>query len=400
MDQMPISVRVLPMTSKIAEEFPDCSSIQDVQEKFFLSDLPFRPDCSYLHGRNGLDASSGTVVLFQCQGHIIASATYLGSERFDQPDPDGYMGQLFFDPTSIRTFNPINADGIRQIWPTFKRFGQSPLHLSSEGYPAFVSQLEDVKVPSVMPPTFPTDGSATVGPSEPSAHWTDAEYKATVEAYLWMLGQEQHGSTYNKSKVNSDLRSGPLAARTKPSVEFRMRNISAVLEDLCLPWIKGYLPAGNVRGEGREKIKLYLANAGAYTPEDYAPTENPEDFEEKVRTLRTKIKPTGIPTGQRTPKQTSTTSVGFARDPLVKAWVLENAKGICEGCGEPAPFMKSTGEPFLEHHHLKQLGEQGTDTITNSIAACPNCHRRCHHSSDKGVFIDSIYVKVSRLVRE
>src|SRR4051812_40144782 len=120
MDQKPVSVRILPMTSKIEEEFDDCSSIQDLQEKFFLSDLPFRPDCSYLHGRNGLDASNGTVVLFQCQGHIIASATFLGSERFDQPDADGYMGQLFFDPRSIRTFNPINANRIRQIWPTFK----------------------------------------------------------------------------------------------------------------------------------------------------------------------------------------------------------------------------------------------------------------------------------------
>lgn len=248
---------------------------------------------------------------------------------------------------------------------------------------------------------FPMDGDATVnGLSTVSDHWTDAEYQATVEAYLWMLEQEQSGKPYNKSKVNKDLRDGPLAARSKPSVEFRMRNISAVLEELCLPWIKGYLPAGNVRGEGKEKVKFYLANAGGYTPDDYAPTADPDDFEEKVRKLRKKITATGIPTGQRNPKQTSTTASGFVRDPLVKAWVLENAEGTCEGCGDPAPFTSLAGEPFLEVHHLKLLSDLGTDTPTNAVAVCPNCHRRCHHSHDQTTFIDSIYLKVPRLIRE
>ena len=167
--------------------------------------------------------------------------------------------------------------------------------------------------------TTDINSSSVVPPSE----WTSAEYKATVEAYLWMLEQENNGKAYNKSKINQALRDGTLAARSKPSVEFRMRNISAVLEELCLPWIKGYLPAGNVRGEGKEKIKSYLANAGGYDPNDYAPTADPEEFEQKVQNLRKTIKSNGIPEGQKNPEQTTTTSSCFARDPLVKAWVLE-----------------------------------------------------------------------------
>jgi len=230
--------------------------------------------------------------------------------------------------------------------------------------------------------------------------WSDEEYKATVESYLWMLGQEKNGKPYNKSQVNQALRDGTLAARSKPSVEFRMRNISAVLEELCLPWIKGYLPAGNVRGDGKEKIKFYLASVGGYNPEDYFPTDDPEDFEQKVRTLREKIQTTSDPIGNKNPQQTSATITRFIRDPAVKASVLEKAVGICEGCGSPAPFYDPAGKPFLEVHHLKLLAEKGSDTIANAVALCPNCHRRCHHSSDKDVFIETIYQNVARLVLE
>lgn len=233
-----------------------------------------------------------------------------------------------------------------------------------------------------------------------NSHWTDDEFEAAVRAYLWMLAQEQNGKAYKKSDMNEALRNGPLSARTKASIEYRMQNISAVLEELSLPWLKGYIPAKNVGETGKEKIKEFLAKHQVYAPEDYAPTDDPDVLDEKVRKIRKKIDLSAPPAGQKTPKQSTGTSTGYARDPVVKAWVLENAKGICEGCGKPAPFMRSTGEPFLEHHHLKELGEQGSDTITNSIAACPNCHRRCHHSSDRVIFIDSIYLKVSRLVRE
>lgn len=146
-------------------------------------------------------------------------------------------------------------------------------------------------------------GTATsVGsPNGNEKQWTEAEYKATVEAYLWMLEQEQQGNPYNKSKVNNDLRCGALAARSKPSVEFRMRNISAVLKELCLPWIKGYVPASNIRGEGKEKIKFYLANAGAYNPQDYTPTDDPDILDQRVRGLKDKINSSLNPAGNKTP---------------------------------------------------------------------------------------------------
>lgn len=230
--------------------------------------------------------------------------------------------------------------------------------------------------------------------------WTEVEYKATVEAYLWMLEQERNGKPYNKSEVNKTLREGALAARSKPSVEFRMRNISAVLEELCLPWIKGYVPAGNIRGEGKDKIKFYLANAGAYSPEDYAPTDDPDILDQRVRDLKMKLNPLSDPAGNKTPQQITGTVTRYVRDPTVKASVLKKAEGVCEGCRVAAPFTDGYGQPFLEVHHLKQLSEKGSDTVTNAVALCPNCHRRCHHAGDRDIFIDTIYLNISRLIRE
>jgi 5-methylcytosine-specific restriction enzyme A len=183
-------------------------------------------------------------------------------------------------------------------------------------------------------------------------------------------------------------------------VEFRMRNISAVLEELCLPWIKGYLPAGNVRGEGKEKIKFYLANAGAYNPEDYAPTDNPATLDQRVRELKKRIDPSINPVGNKAPQLISATISRYIRSTAVKASVLAKADGTCEGCSLPAPFADENDDPFLEVHHLKQLCQGGSDTVTNAVALCPNCHRRCHLAVDRDAFTNTIYLNISRLIRE
>jgi len=213
-----------------------------------------------------------------------------------------------------------------------------------------------------------------------------------------MLEQETSGKHYSKAEVNRSLRKGPLSARTKASVEYRMQNISAALEELCLPWIKGYLPAKNLGTGVKDRIRGVFAKLGTYSPDDYAPSADSDAFEQKVQKLRKRVL-TGIPRGERHPQQSTVTSTAYARDPLVKAWVLENAKGICEGCGAPAPFKTPQGEPFLEIHHVRTLADGGTDETTNAVALCPNCHRRCHVSADKTSFAGSLFARVSRLQR-
>jgi len=54
------------------------------------------------------------------------------------------------------------------------------------------------------------------------------------------------------------------------------------------------------------------------------------------------------------------------------------ANGICDLCGNKAPFDDKYGVPYLETHHLVTLASNGPDAIFNTVALCPNCHRKMH----------------------
>ncbi|MEZ8028974.1 HNH endonuclease [Enterovibrio norvegicus] len=72
-------------------------------------------------------------------------------------------------------------------------------------------------------------------------------------------------------------------------------------------------------------------------------------------------------------------AVVYSRSPEVVAETLERANGVCEECGEDAPFnRKSDGSPYLEVHHVIPLSQSGLDLLSNTIALCPNCHRKAH----------------------
>lgn len=72
-------------------------------------------------------------------------------------------------------------------------------------------------------------------------------------------------------------------------------------------------------------------------------------------------------------------SIVFIRNPDVVAESLARAKGTCECCHSPAPFLRAKdGTPYLEVHHKIMLADGGEDSIENAIAICPNCHRRAH----------------------
>jgi 5-methylcytosine-specific restriction protein A len=87
-----------------------------------------------------------------------------------------------------------------------------------------------------------------------------------------------------------------------------------------------------------------------------------------------------LQTALKTPPRVPIIIWGFARNPDVVAEVTMRAKGECEGCKEKAPFLRRKDEtPYLEVHHIKQLADDGEDTVENAIALCPNCHRKKHY---------------------
>lgn len=104
--------------------------------------------------------------------------------------------------------------------------------------------------------------------------------------------------------------------------------------------------------------------------------------------------------GNDSPKKIQMVSNYYERDLKVVTYVLNEANGVCECCGEPAPFERDNETPFLEVHHLKGLGKGGSDTPRNAVALCPNCHRELHYGKNRLEKMEAIYAKVGRLIKE
>ena len=86
----------------------------------------------------------------------------------------------------------------------------------------------------------------------------------------------------------------------------------------------------------------------------------------------------------------------IARDPYITAFIKRKAGGVCQLCGMSAPFLDKYGEPYLEHHHIEWLSKGGADSINNSSALCPNCHRKMHVVNDP--MDKKVLIKKARIV--
>jgi hypothetical protein len=90
--------------------------------------------------------------------------------------------------------------------------------------------------------------------------WRDDELDAIVADYFTMLEAELSGSAYVKAHHSAALMER--IGRTHRSVEFKHQNISAVLDELGLPWIPGYKPKRNYQGAIFDAIDRYLSAHG------------------------------------------------------------------------------------------------------------------------------------------
>lgn len=84
----------------------------------------------------------------------------------------------------------------------------------------------------------------------------------------------------------------------------------------------------------------------------------------------------------------------YIRNPYVAMYTKMLAKGKCDLCKQPAPFLTVKSEPYLESHHVIWLSRGGWDVIENIVALCPNCHRKMHkrdERTDRELLISRIF---------
>ncbi|WP_283181353.1 HNH endonuclease [Pseudomonas svalbardensis] len=230
------------------------------------------------------------------------------------------------------------------------------------------------------------------------SRWTDEELAASVDTYLKILALEEDGQTVDKPLEQRILQEGALINRTTKAVDFRLQNLSFLFVELGLK-PNSYPLMANIGSGVAARVEIILASKGVIDLDDYLPTADEETLNRRTEKLRGK-KLLGVPEGIEKPKKVTVTTTSYARSPRIKAWILDNAKGICEGCDQPGPFEQADGTRFLEVHHVKHLANRGSDRRSNAVALCPNCHKRCHHANDKDEFTATLYQKVERLKRE
>jgi 5-methylcytosine-specific restriction protein A len=225
--------------------------------------------------------------------------------------------------------------------------------------------------------------------------WSYEEVAMAVEAYMDLFAEATTTGNAPKQPVFRAL--AERHGRSVAAFNYRFRNISYVLSRMGLPTLPGMSFSSYTGGTDETVVKQIIEANGYFS--DPKPTADRQQLERHTRALLSRGVPK-MPAGQQRPARVAATVDRFVRDPAVKAWVLIAAKGRCENCGQPAPFAQLDGSPFLEVHHVKPLAQGGSDTVTNAVAVCPNCHRRFHYGADAGQLMARIVERVSRLIAE
>lgn len=76
--------------------------------------------------------------------------------------------------------------------------------------------------------------------------WTESEVAKTVAAYFRMLRMQESGQHFSKADLIRQLEK-QIPARNRPSIEYKFRNISSVLNGLGVQAVSGYKPLPNIQ---------------------------------------------------------------------------------------------------------------------------------------------------------
>ena len=211
-----------------------------------------------------------------------------------------------------------------------------------------------------------TDITASKGGTD----WTADEVVVLLGSYFQMLTDELAGRPYSKKEHFL----GVMKLIAKGSVEFKHQNVSAVLDEIGLPWIQGYKPRDHYQDSLSDAVGQYLiehpdllnlATPGAIKiPAErdilVAPpaflNSDPEDRPAAIRRLVGKFDPAARDARNRDLGRAGEEFVvGFERHRLEKAGKPNLAKDVrwvsdLDGDGygyDVRSFDAETGEPRL-----------------------------------------------------
>lgn len=122
------------------------------------------------------------------------------------------------------------------------------------------------------------------------SRWTEDELAAAVEAYRQMEARLANGSGLEKARVYREL--AARHGRTSKAWEYRMQNISHVLDQAGKPWLPGLLPASNVGAKVEPKLAKLLGLSGETLTSVFGPTRGLLEQEAKAAEASGSFAPT------------------------------------------------------------------------------------------------------------
>lgn len=131
-------------------------------------------------------------------------------------------------------------------------------------------------------------------------------------------------------------------------------------------------------------------------PKEYI-DEYIEEKKKQVKKLSiSQLQSQAVKSSSKTSSYRQAISRQYTRNQSIARYTKLKANGICELCEKPAPFFDKDGEPYLESHHVVWLERGGADSIDNTVALCPNCHKKMHIVEDKNDFNKLIAIAKKR----
>jgi hypothetical protein len=146
--------------------------------------------------------------------------------------------------------------------------------------------------------------------------WHPDEVDVVVAAYVSMLAAELSGARVNKASRIRDV-ALILTSRTTASIERKMQNVSAVLDEMQLEWIDGYKPLSHYQHSLRTAVEAAFSRDRRVreTLEEYRGNALPAPMPTQLATTDVLVDaPSVTPRASRTEIALTTGPIGALRD--------------------------------------------------------------------------------------
>lgn len=274
--------------------------------------------------------------------------------------------------------------------------------------PQFINEYPDEAVSSlhisILSHVAESHPQTVIGTLEKPVEKVQDANGSKLHQYLWTMANvaEDVPGTIDEGVVKI-ARRVVADGNQNPAVQ-AIRLLGAVEDTKSRGLIENRMEGGNnkVRSAGmdvleslpqdREKPNTVLESGSATEPNDTDQNKlvnsvgQPLDASLEEHGDLTELRERAEDAARKNPVREQVTSISsqYYRSNRIKEYAKARANGICECCGEPAPFDDENGEPYLEVHHVDELGEGGSDHPDRVVAVCPTCHRRIHYGNDGG----------------